>query len=92
MHSNVAFSPGIGHLVCLGLSQGASRRTRRDRPEAAIVFAVAAGRQGQSQKLVLPEQGKYVRQVPPEDWLQDETPLRLLAEQAEADREPGAEP
>ena len=44
MHSNVAFSPGIGHLVCLGSSQGASRRTRRDRPEAAIVFAVAAGR------------------------------------------------
>ena len=43
MHSNVAFSPGIGHLVCLGSSQGASRRTRRDRPEAAIVFAVAAG-------------------------------------------------
>jgi len=24
MHSNVAFSPGIGHSVCLGSSQGAS--------------------------------------------------------------------
>jgi len=44
IHSNVAFSPGIGHLVCLGSSQGASRRTRRDRPEAAIVFAVTARR------------------------------------------------
>jgi hypothetical protein len=43
-HSNVAFSPGIGHLVYLGSSQDASRRTRRDRPEAAIVFAVTAGR------------------------------------------------
>ena len=44
MHSNVALNPGIGHLVNLGSSQGTSRRTRRDRPEAAIVFAVAAGR------------------------------------------------
>jgi hypothetical protein len=44
MHSNVDSSPGIGHLVCLGSSQGASRRTRRVRPEAAIVFAVTAGR------------------------------------------------
>ena len=43
-HSNVAFSPGIGHLVYLGSSQGTSRRTRRDRPEAAIVFAVTARR------------------------------------------------
>ena len=94
-HSNVAFNPGIGHLVYLGLSQGTSRRTRRDRPEAATVFAVAAGRkprQSQSQKLVRAERGKYARQVPPDDWLQDETPLWLFAEQAEADREPGAEP
>ena len=44
IHSNVALSPGIGHLVCLGSSQGALRRTWRDRPEAAIVFAVTAGR------------------------------------------------
>jgi hypothetical protein len=43
-HSTVAFSPGIGHLVCLGSSQGASRRTRRGCPEAAIVFAVTAGK------------------------------------------------
>ena len=38
------------------------------------------------------ERGEYSRQVPPDDWLQDVTPLRLLAEQAEAAREPGAEP
>ena len=35
---------------------------------------------------------EYSRQLPFEDWLQDETPLRLLAEQLEADREPGADP
>jgi len=44
IYSNVALSPGIGHLVCLGSLQGASQRTWRDRPEAAIVFAVTAGR------------------------------------------------
>lgn len=44
MHSNVALNPGIGHLVNLGSSQGVSRRTRRDRPEAAIVFAVTAAK------------------------------------------------
>ena len=44
MHSNVLFSPGIGHLVYSGSSQGTSRRTRRDRPEAATVFAVTARR------------------------------------------------
>jgi hypothetical protein len=43
-HSNVPFSPGIGHLVCLSSSQGVSRRTRRAPPEAAMVFAVTAGR------------------------------------------------
>src|SRR5258706_9957085 len=46
-HSDVAFNPGIGHLVYLGSSQGTSRRTRRDRPEAAIVFAVTAGKEHQ---------------------------------------------
>ena len=80
IHSNVAFNPGIGHLVYLGSSQGASRRTRQDHPEAATVFAVTARRNpsrvshrssyGQS------ERNTYSRQ--------------LLAEQA--DREPGAKP
>jgi hypothetical protein len=45
MHSNVPFSPGIGHLVYSESPQGASRRTRlRAWPEAATVFAVTAGR------------------------------------------------
>src|SRR5260221_12312475 len=41
-HSNVLFSPGIGHLVYVGSSHGASRRTRCGAFEAAIVPAVAA--------------------------------------------------
>ena len=40
-HSWESSKPGIGHFV-YGNSQSTSRRTRRERPDAAIVLAVAA--------------------------------------------------